>query len=77
MSGSLLECQVREGMFSDESVVVFTTIDGEEVSFFVPKSEIEDGHVRVRVFEDQGNMYAVIPNEDQSIIPIPSRLVAA
>ncbi len=82
MSESWLECEIGDGMFSDEMVVVFKTVRDDLVSFFVPKSYVEDlgaakGRVKVRVFEEDGQIWAVLPNEVQSIVPVNPEYVAA
>lgn len=82
MSESWLDCEIGDGMFSDEMVVVFDTDKGEVVSFFVPRSSVEDlgeakGRLRVRVFEDGGQTWAVLPNEVQSIVPVNPEFIAA
>ena len=82
MSETWLTCEIGDGMFSDEMVVVFDTDKGEVVSFFVPKSCVESlagtkGRVKVRVFEDGGHTWAVLPNEVQSVVPVKPEYVAA
>lgn len=75
-----LKCDVFRGMFSDEFAVVVSTSGGECVSAFVPSDRVEGkaeqaGRVRVRVFEETGRSWAVLPNESQTIIAVePSEL---
>jgi hypothetical protein len=77
MNERLLQCKVDEGMFSDENVVTFDALDGHQVAFFVPKSKISDNCVKVKLMIDGNHYLAVMPNEDQSIVPIHSNIVAA
>lgn len=77
MGEGWLNCEVENGMFSDESVVVFTTSGGEQVSYFVPKSEVKDHQVKVRLLQEGGNYWVILPNEDQSIVPVSRGMVAA
>lgn len=77
MSEKWLRCGVLQGMFSDEMVVVIKTLSGEEVSFFVPKQQVEAGRVMVRTFKQGTRAWAVIPNDSQSIIPVDESELAA
>lgn len=77
MSEKWLSCKVEQGMFSDENVVVVTNVNGESVSFFVPKSTIENGRVRVMVFEKDQKLWAVLPTEDRAIVPVSTEVVGA
>ncbi len=77
MSDRWLKCLVQKGMFSDECVIVIKTSGGEPFSAFVPKSTVErSDRVKVRVFEQTGQSWAILPNEDQSIVDVqPSELI--
>ena len=77
MSDKWLRCGVQQGMFSDEMVVVIKTLSGEEVSFFVPKEQVQAGKVMVRTFKQGTRAWAVIPNDSQSIIPVDESELAA
>ena len=75
MSEQWLRCVVAEGVFSDESVIVLTTLAGEKVSAFVPSDAVERideqaGRVKVRVFEDKGKRWAVLPDATSTLITI-------
>ena len=82
MAQHWLRCDVRKGMFSDEKVVVIRTQTGEAASFFVPSERVEgpidqEGRVRVRVFKENSRAWAVVPNENQTVVPVDeSQLVA-
>lgn len=71
-----LRCQLVQGMFSDEIVVVYPLSPATQVnSFFVPKSyvqgeEKEIGKVRVRVIRQDNTTWAVLPTENQETIPV-------
>ncbi len=45
----LLECEVSDGMFSDEKCVVIPCHDGTKTSGFVDDLFIEDGRVKVKI----------------------------
>ena len=75
MTQSWLKCRIVKGMFSDELTVVIRSQDGEAISAFVPKDRVEGkveaaGRVKVRVFESTGQKFAVLPNENQTVISI-------
>ncbi len=69
-----LRCEVRKGMFSDELVVVITSVTGEATAFFVPRERVEgdksDGRVRVRAFSEHSRAWAVVPNETQTVVAV-------
>jgi hypothetical protein len=80
MTNGWLTCKVKNGMFSNEHVVTVTTSSGQEVSYFVPSSVVrDDKQVQVKVIEQQpGSSYLVVlPNEEQSIVPVDAKFVAA
>jgi hypothetical protein len=70
-----LRCVVRQGMFSDELVVVIKILSGESASFFVPKERVigqadQEGQVKVRAFQEDSRAWAVVPNETQTILAV-------
>jgi hypothetical protein len=78
MAQKWLKCEIGKGMFSDERVVTFSTLDGTVVSFFVPKSFIQSNQVRVRVYNDQaGQPWAEIPDENRSAVPVSEKDLVA
>ena len=75
MTEKWLKCTVAKGMFSDELVVVFKSEAGEVLSVFVPKEAVEgeidgEGKVKVRVFDDQGKIWVVLPTPTADTVPI-------
>lgn len=74
-----LRCQVAKGMFSDEVTVIVQSQDGEEISAFVPRERVEEanGRVKVRVFDEKGGRFAVLPNENQTVVGIRDSELAA
>jgi hypothetical protein len=75
-----LKCTINSGMFSDEYTVIVRTSSGENVSVFVPKSTADQagGKIRVRVAEQNNRAFAVLPDENQSVVEVPAAdLVAA
>lgn len=75
MSDRWLRCDVRKGMFSDEVVVMIRTTSGEFASFFVPTERVSghadhQGRVQVRAFTEDSQSWAVVPNDNQSIVPV-------
>lgn len=70
-----LHCRVLRGMFSDEYAVIVKTLEGQLLSFFIPKefvqiarslSETEEieGKVRVDVLDEDGNTRIIgLPRE--------------
>ena len=83
MSERWLRCDVRKGMFSDEKVVVIKTTTGDVVSFFVPAERVNgnidhEGQVKVRFFREDSRAWAVVPNENQTVVAVDeSQLVSA
>jgi hypothetical protein len=74
MAERWLRCDVVQGMFSDELAIVYS-LQGKKISFFVPKDEVigginSEGKVKVRVFHQDNVPWAVLPNENQTVIPI-------
>jgi hypothetical protein len=69
-----LPCKVREGMFSDESMIQLVCY-GKPCTFFVPVTDVradngEHGAVRVHVVADADGFWAVLPNPERTIIPV-------
>ena len=73
-----LDCQVDEGMFSDEMAVSYPP-EGEVIqSVFVPASVVrgvpgEKGKVRVHVMNRLGKTFAVLPSSERAIVPVAER----
>ena len=68
MTKQRLKCRVLNGCFSDERTIVMRHLNGEELSMFVPASEVfgeidHEGAVAVDVFEQEGTTWAVLPTE--------------
>jgi hypothetical protein len=80
MSEKLLACTVFPGMFSDELAVMYKRKDNQsgESSFFVPRDRVRGegsnqgsiGMLQVNVFHDGNAMWAVLPNENQTVIEV-------
>ena len=72
-----LVCNFVKGMFSDELVVEYR-----DKSFFILKQFVETmqhgrARVRVRVFRDSDNTWALLPTEDNATIAVePKDLLA-
>jgi hypothetical protein len=82
MTQSWLKCKIVKGMFSDELTVVIRAHDGETISAFVPKDRVDGkeeaaGRVKVHVFESTGQKFAVLPNENQTVISVDESELAA
>jgi hypothetical protein len=70
-----LVCEILKGVFSDEVAVRYVVRDREGVSFFVPRDKVRirdknRGEVIDRVVVRGGAPYAVVPTEDQAMIPV-------
>lgn len=65
MSENWLKCEIGDGMFSDEKSVSY-----DKMSVFVPDNAVDQGAVRVMIFEDRGSTFAVLPSSDRTIIPV-------
>lgn len=63
MRETWLECEVKPGIFSDELVVEVTTADGTTKAYTVPKEEVADNKVRVKVGEKDGMKWAKLPTD--------------
>ena len=75
MTEKWLKCTIAKGMFSGELVVVFTSETGQEISVFVPKEVVKgdidgEGKVKVRVFDDKGKRWVVLPTPTADTVPI-------
>ncbi len=70
-----LRCRIFKGMFSDELAVQYAPPHSNSTSVFVPKELVEgsvdgEGRVKVRVFHEGSNAWAVLPTENQMIIAV-------
>ena len=69
-----LRCTVREGMFSDERIVIVSERGNGPVEFIVPESFVEgdgdNGSVQVRVYQAYGGQWAELPTPNRDAIPI-------
>ncbi len=63
MNTAWLKCEVKPGMFSDEVVVEVTASDGQNRAYTVPKAEVVEGKVRVKIGEREGVMWAKLPTD--------------
>ena len=78
MEDAWLRCEVHKGMFSDERAIVWRWQGGREESDWVPANKVrgEDGTigaVRVKVYEVDGVLWAMLPTDySDSIIPDPA-----
>lgn len=71
-----LRCDnIREGLFTNESVITVQELGNGEVEFTVPSDLVADHYVEVRVFERSGNPWVVIPSEYQDSIPVDGKLL--
>jgi hypothetical protein len=59
-----LRCKVVPGAFSDESIVEVVTSEGHELSFFVPRSRVAEGRVRVLVNYKGGKTWVILPTAE-------------
>jgi hypothetical protein len=70
-----LNCQIDQGMFSDEMAVSYPPNGQTILSVFVPASLVKGspghrGKVRVVVMQRQGKTFAVLPSTDRSIVSV-------
>ena len=76
-----LRCRVVKGMFSDELAITYPPRGATSVtSVFVPRdmvhSEVDkegkdgEGKVKVMVFREDNSAWAVLPSDQQQVIPI-------
>ncbi|HUS45690.1 MAG TPA: hypothetical protein VM219_06625 [Phycisphaerae bacterium] len=73
MTQGWLKCRILKGMFSDESTMVYHPPKSRTASsFFVPKDKVRegDGAVSVRFFHEGDTVWAVLPAENQPVIPV-------
>lgn len=71
-----LRCDsVRDGLFTNESVITVEELGNGKVEFTVPSDLVANSYVTVRVFERSGNPWAVIPSEYHESIPVDRRLL--
>jgi hypothetical protein len=71
MREQFLKCQVYKGMFSDELAIKVSSKRG-DASFFVPKNLVQEseGRVKVRVYREGQTSWAVLPDENQTAVPV-------
>jgi hypothetical protein len=71
MREQFLKCQIYKGMFSDELAIKVTSKRG-DTSFFVPKNLVQEsrGTVKVRVYREGQTSWAVLPDENQTAVPV-------
>jgi hypothetical protein len=77
MSEKWMRCKVANGMFSDEVVITIKVHGGEAASFFVPRDKVQgdgdhNGKVKVRSYNDDSGVWAVVPNDQQTLVPVDS-----
>jgi hypothetical protein len=71
-----LECRVDQGMFSDEFAVTYPSTGPWQKSVFVEKQAVElqgpngIARVRVRLFQQDGQLYAVLPSPNGDIVHV-------
>ena len=70
-----LRCLVFRGFFSDEVAVEVAPKSGERSSFIVSRDQVEgdpdqEGKVRVKVYRDGETAWAVLPTDNQTVIPV-------
>lgn len=70
-----LQCQLDQGMFSDEIAVTYPPEGAVKRSVFVPKSEVhgepgKKGFVRVQVLRKPGAMIAILPSPQSDIVAV-------
>jgi hypothetical protein len=76
MSEKWLRCRVYKGMFSDELAIRYVSRDGNcPVAVFVPKGLVEgkideEGRVKVTAFHQGNSAWAVLPSDQQLVIPV-------
>jgi len=75
MTEQWLRCHILQGMFSDERTIVVYSKSGERIAEFVPKDKVvgeinEDGKLRVKVFQNNGTTWAVLPTDYSESIPV-------
>jgi hypothetical protein len=72
MTAILLNCTVKPGMFSDESVIELATADGRELAFFVPRSVVSGAAVKVDLVKSSGGVnWIILPTaEPNNAIPV-------
>jgi hypothetical protein len=58
-----LKCEEKPGMFSDEVVVMVTTVHGEVREYVVPTDHVDDGRVRIKAGLRDGILWAKLPTD--------------
>jgi hypothetical protein len=77
-----LDCQVDEGMFSDELAVTYPPDGKIQKSVFVAKNDVrgtagERGKVRVVVIRRDGNLIGVLPTTYPELVNVSASDVSA
>lgn len=75
MSDMWLRCSVFQGVFSDEVAVAISPKEGDSVAFVVARSQVvgnpdQAGKVRVRLFRQGESVWAELPTENRTVIPV-------
>jgi hypothetical protein len=75
MNENWLRCTVFSGVFSDEVAVQVTPKEGDHVAFIVARNQVvgdhnQTGKVRVRVYRKGQTAWAILPTENQAVIPV-------
>ena len=75
MEETWLRCRIDRGMFSDELTVIVTAANGEPMSVFIPREFVQgnapgEGRVRVRIVREDQFAWAVLPDDNQTQLPI-------
>ncbi|MBE3123999.1 MAG: hypothetical protein IMZ65_04275 [Planctomycetes bacterium] len=75
MAAAWLKCHLKEGMFSNEFVACYPPTGTCASSFFVPKEFVrgdvgKQGKVQVRYAKREGEVWVVLPTEDQQVIKV-------
>jgi hypothetical protein len=75
MAAAWLKCHLKEGMFSNELVACYPPTGICASSFFVPKEFVQghigkQGRVKVQYTMRGGDVWVVLPTEDQQVIKV-------
>jgi len=75
MAAAWLKCHLKEGMFSNEFVVCYPPKGTCASSFFVAKEFVrgsvgKQGKVQVQCANRKGEVWVVLPTEDQKVIKV-------
>jgi hypothetical protein len=74
MSG-WLKCKIFKGMFSDEKAVLISSLEGREISCFVPKELVQGGEdavgkVQVKIRRKNNRVWAILPTETSTMVAV-------